>query len=173
MAQQNGAGAVRTLRAPKAIHDQREEVSMRVRDLLKQKETTVLSVEPDMPVASAAHRMMRHGVGGLAVVGERGGVAGFVAERDIVRAVDEHPDGVRRLAVEQIMQRPPTCTLDDPIHDVMSRMTRSRLRHLVVLDGERAVGIVSVGDLVKHRLEQLETEAGVLRDYVAAQRAIT
>jgi signal-transduction protein with cAMP-binding, CBS, and nucleotidyltransferase domain len=53
----------------------------------------------------------------------------------------------------------------------MQRMTRERLRHLVVLDQDRIVGMVSVGDLVKHRLEQLETEAGVLRDYVAAQRA--
>jgi CBS domain-containing protein len=70
------------------------------------------------------------------------------------------------------MRRPaPTCRADDPLPGVMARMTRNRLRHLVVVGDDGIVGVVSVGDLVKHRLEQLETETGVLRDYVAAQRA--
>lgn len=146
---------------------------MRVRDLLKQKEATVISVEPATDVATAAHRMMRHNVGGLPVLGAGGRVVGLVAERDVVEAVDEHTESVRRLPVERIMQPPPTCALDDALQDVMSRMTRKRLRHLIVLDGDRVAGVISVGDLVKHRLEQLETETGVLRDYVAAQRAST
>lgn len=147
---------------------------MHVRDLLKQKEATVISVGPDTNVSTAAHRMMRHNVGGLPVIGTVGQLVGFVAERDVVRAIDDHADDVRQLAVERIMQRPPaTCTLEDALRDVMARMTRNRLRHLVVLEGDRIAGVISVGDLVKHRLEQLETEAGVLRDYVAARRAIT
>jgi predicted transcriptional regulator len=72
------------------------------------------------------------------------------------------------------MRRPvPVCSADDSLRDVMARMTRDRLRHLVVLDGDSVTSVISVGDLVKHRLEQLETETGVLRDYVAAYRAST
>lgn len=66
------------------------------------------------------------------------------------------------------MRPPATCTADDSLREVMARLTREHLRHLVVLDGERILGVVSAGDVVEHRLEELETEAGVLRDYVAA-----
>jgi signal-transduction protein with cAMP-binding, CBS, and nucleotidyltransferase domain len=66
----------------------------------------------------------------------------------------------------------PTCSAGDAIRDVMTRMTRDRLRHLVVIDQGRPFGVISVGDLVKHRLDELETETGVLRDYVAGRRAI-
>lgn len=70
------------------------------------------------------------------------------------------------------MQRPaPTCTVEDILDEVTARMNRERLRHLVVLDGQRMAGIISVGDLIKRRLEELEIETGVLRDYVVAQRA--
>jgi len=75
------------------------------------------------------------------------------------------------LPVEEVMLRPaPTCSPEDDLRGIMERMTRQRLRHLVVVDGDAIVGVLSVGDRVKHRLEELETEAGVLRDYVAAQR---
>jgi CBS domain-containing protein len=145
---------------------------MRVRDLLRNK-GSVVTIDANTDVARAVHLMMHHHVGGLPVVGVGGGVIGFVAEREIVKAVDANHD-VKHSAVERIMRRPaPACTADDTLQDVMVRMTRDRLRHLVVLDGDRLIGVISVGDLVKHRLEQLETETGVLRDYVAAHRAST
>jgi len=65
----------------------------------------------------------------------------------------------------------PTCAPEVSVQDAMLRMTRHRHRHLVVMEGARILGIVSVGDMVRHRLKQLETETGVLRDYVAGQRA--
>ena len=106
------------------------------------------------------------------MVDETGGLAGFLSERDVVAAVDRSPLGVRHLRVEQCMQRPaPTCRSEDSLPEVMARMTRERLRHLVVVQGTAIAGVLSVGDLVKYRLEQLEMETGVLRDYVAAQRA--
>jgi CBS domain-containing protein len=146
---------------------------MRVRDLLRHKDSRVVTVTPGADVAAAVRLMMAHGVGGLPVVAADGSASGFVAERDIVRALGEHDHGTAGVTLERIMQKPATCSPDDPLQDVMARMTRHRLRHLVVTEGGKPTAVISVGDLVKHRLEQLETETGVLRDYVAAQRAST
>ena len=146
---------------------------MRVRELLQAKSHHVIMVEPRADIGTAARLLMANNIGGLPVVDEGGHVVGFIAERDIVRAVDSTPGVIRHMPVERIMRRPaPTCMQDDTLQDLMERMTRDRLRHLVVVDDERVAGIVSVGDLIKHRLLELTTEAGVLRDYVAGQRAM-
>jgi CBS domain-containing protein len=145
---------------------------MRARDLLRRKDSKVFTVRPDARVGKAVGLLLQHNIGGLPVVTPGGSLVGFLSERDIAQAVLEREDPIKDLPVEHIMHRPaPTCSVDDTLHGLMSRMTRRRLRHLVVTDGDRIVGVASIGDLVKHRLEQLETEAGVLRDYVAAQRA--
>ncbi len=145
---------------------------MIVRELLTRKPAGFVSIEPSATTASAAGLLVDRGVGGLTVTEPGGKLVGFVSERDIVRAVDGKRGGLHERPVAEIMRRPaPVCSATDPVTKVMARMTRERLRHLVVLDGERVAGVISVGDLVKHRLEQLETETGVLRDYVAAQRA--
>ncbi|MEX2470857.1 MAG: CBS domain-containing protein [Gemmatimonadota bacterium] len=145
---------------------------MTVRDLLNHKPRTIVSVEPTATTAAAARLLMDEGVGGLPVVDDDGTLVGFVSERDIVRRVDGKEPGIREAPVTSIMRRPaPVCAADDPVRTVMARMTRERVRHLVVVDGDHLLGVISVGDIVKQRLEQLETEAGVLRDYVAGQRA--
>lgn len=105
------------------------------------------------------------------MVAPGGVVAGFIAELDIVGALDRNGTKVTGLRVGDVMRRPaPSCGADDSLQDVMTRITRESFRHLAVIDGGRLAGVISVGDLVKHRREQLETETGVLRDYVAAQR---
>lgn len=145
---------------------------MTVRDLLTRKPVGVVSVKPTVSVAAASRRLIDEGVGGLPVVDEQGRLVGFLAERDVVALVDSKSSGIRDTPVSAAMRRPaPVCGADESLRTVMTRMTRERLRHLVVMDGERIAGVISVGDIVKQRLEQLETEAGVLRDYVAAQRA--
>jgi CBS domain-containing protein len=132
----------------------------------------VITVPAGSEVRTAVRLIMDQGIGGLPVVSAAGAVVGFIAERDIVAALHRKAAGVVGLTVDEIMRRPaPMCTGDDPLDQVMARMTRERLRHLVVLEDGALSGVISVGDLVRHRLEQLETEAGVLRDYVAAQRA--
>ena len=84
---------------------------MRVRDLLKQKPSTVITVEPGTELGVVTHLLIEHGIGGVPVVSPTGTAVGFVAERDIVRAMDEHPDGIRHLKVESVMRRPaPTCS---------------------------------------------------------------
>ncbi len=144
---------------------------MSVRELLTRKPEGVVSVKPSATVAAAARVLVEKGVGGLPVV-DGGRLVGFLSERDIVSLVDSKASGIRDSLVSGAMRRPaPVCSADETLRAVMTRMTRERLRHLVVLEGERIAGVISVGDIVKQRLEQLETEAGVLRDYVAAQRA--
>lgn len=146
---------------------------MSVRTLLGKKSGPIITIIPEAQAALAAHLLIRHQVGGLPVVATDGTLVGFLAERELVRALDQHEGSVQRLTVARVMRSPaPTCGVDDSLHEVMGRMTRDRLRHIVVVEGERIVGIVSVGDLVKHQLEQVQLEAGVLRDYLAAQRAM-
>lgn len=145
---------------------------MRVRELVKSKGPGAITVRPDADLGTAARLLMQHHIGGLPVVRDDGTLVGFLAERDIVRAVDRSSASVRHFPAERIMRPPPTCTADDSLRDVMARMTRDRLRHLIVVEDATIAGVVSVGDVVKHRLEELETETGVLRDYVAAGRAV-
>ena len=144
---------------------------MRVRDVLEQKPSSLITVGPNTDLKEVARLLVAHNIGGLAVVNGDGLPIGFVAERDVVRVVHDHPGAVQHVPVTAIMRAPPLCDVDDPLEKVMWRMTRDRLRHLVVRDNGRFVGVISVGDIVKHRVQQLETEAGVLRDYLAGQRA--
>jgi CBS domain-containing protein len=147
---------------------------MSVRELLKRKPRGIVTIDAGGSTASATRLLVEQAVGGLPVVGPDGALVGFVSERDVVRAVERHRRDVGDLPVTEVMTRPaPTCAASDPIPTVMARMTRDRLRHLVVVDGGRPFGVISVGDLVKHRLEELEVEAGVLRDYVAGRRAMS
>jgi CBS domain-containing protein len=145
---------------------------MRVRELLQRKGGDVVTVRSDAPLGSATRLFMERNIGGLPVVDARGALVGFLSERDVVKAVDASTGSVAELPVQRVMRRPPpTCDADATMQEVMSSMTRERQRHLAVLDRGHLAGVISVGDLVKHRLEQLETETGVLRDYVAARRA--
>ena len=147
---------------------------MRVRELLHRKSAQVITITPSTSLGEAARLFLEHRIGGVPVVTKEGELVGFVAEREFVTAVDQTNASIRRREVEIFMRSPaPTCAADDSLQDVMTRMTNHRLRHLVVIDEGRIAGVISVGDLVKFRLDELETETGVLRDYVAAHRAIT
>lgn len=146
---------------------------MRVRDLLTRKRSTVITIEPDRDLATAARVLMRNDIGALPVATPSGDVLGILSERDVVHVVDSTHAGIRDVTVRSAMRRPaPMCSIDDSLQTVMVRMTQERVRHLVVVDEDHIAGVISVGDLVKHRLEELETETGVLRDYLAAHRAM-
>ena len=144
---------------------------MRVRELISAKSDTVITVQASDELSTAIRLLMRHNIGGLPVLAKDGSVVGILAERDVVRAVYHTPAAFASVRIQDVMRPPPTCDADDPIEDAMHRMTEQRQRHFLVLDEGKLVGVLSVGDLLKDRLRQLETEAGVLRDYVAAQRA--
>jgi len=144
---------------------------MRVRDLINAKSDTVITVRATDELSTAIHLLMKHHIGGLPVLAHDGSVVGILAERDVVRALYYKPSALAALRVQDVMRPPPTCDADDSIADAMYRMTEQRQRHFLVLDEGKLVGVLSVGDLLKDRLRQLETETGVLRDYIAAQRA--
>ena len=144
---------------------------MRVRDVLEQKPAAFVTAGPNADVKEVARLMLAHNIGGLPVINGDGMPIGFVAERDVVRVVHDHPGAIQQIPVTAIMRAAPLCEADDALEKAMWRMTRERLRHLVVRDNGRFVGVLSVGDIVKYRLEQLETETAVLRDYLAGQRA--
>jgi CBS domain-containing protein len=145
---------------------------MKVRDILAHKGSAVVTVRPDTTVATAIHRLMLERIGALVVSDDGVRVLGIVSERDIVRVVAERgadalaPD----LTVEAMMTRNVlTCGLEDSIKDLMTTMTQRRIRHLPVVENGRLVGIVSIGDVVKNRLEEVELEANVLREYIHLQ----
>jgi CBS domain-containing protein len=146
---------------------------MRIQELLRDKAAPV-TVRIGTPVAEVARLLLKHGIGGVPVLDDRNSLVGFVSERDIVRALHSGGAEVTRLPAERVMQRPaPVCGPDATVQQLMGSMTVERHRHVVVVEGDRILGVISVGDLVKHRLQQLEVETGVLRDYVAARRLTT
>jgi CBS domain-containing protein len=139
---------------------------MHVAAILSAKGATVEVVGPETPLTVAVHRMTSRGIGSLVVVGPDDELLGVLSERDIVRAIDRHGDGFSRLRVRDVMPGSvaATCAVSDDLSEVMRRMTLTRQRHLPVLDGTTLVGIISIGDVVKHRLDELEMQTHVLRD---------
>ena len=143
---------------------------MKVRDMLGQKGDKVATVQPDATIDTALHKLKLEGVGALVVSKDDQTVTGIISERDIVRALPDHGAALLTMKVSELMtQSVKTCTPDDKIQDIMSEMTRSRIRHLPVVSDGKMCGIVSIGDVVKNRLEELETETHVLRDYIVGR----
>ncbi len=143
---------------------------MKVRDLIAAKGAAVATTRPDATIATALKRLKMEGVGALVVSDDGKAVAGILSERDIVRGLPDHGAELLDMRVEEVMTRSvKTCSLDNTVDELMGEMTRSRFRHMpVVADGELR-GIVSIGDVVKNRLEELETETHVLRDYIVGR----
>ncbi len=144
---------------------------MYVADILKAKGSKVITVHPDLTIEHLAKRLRMEGVGAL-VVSETGTTAdGIVSERDLAHGLAEHGAEVLRRTAAQLMTKVVvTCSPGDSIGEVAKAMTYRRMRHLPVTEGERLIGIISIGDVVRHRLDELELEANVLRDYSVARR---
>ena|SRR5690348_6270629 len=144
---------------------------MKVASILKAKGSTVVTTPPSTSVATATRRLRDQHIGALVVSEDGVTVLGLITERDIVHGLADRGPSLLELPVSLVMTRTlVTCTPDDDITTVMSRMTRLRVRHLPVVVGERLQGIISIGDVVKHRLDELETEANVLREAFLARQ---
>ena len=140
---------------------------MKVRTILDTKGRHVVTIRPDASVSTAVHRLVLERIGTLVVSEDGHKVAGIISERDIIQALAKSgPDLLtsgRRVA-ELMEHNVITCTPDDTVQQVMAEMTRRRVRHLPVIEGGGLVGIISIGDVVKSRLEEVELEANVLRE---------
>jgi CBS domain-containing protein len=144
---------------------------MNVDVILRSKGTAVETVPSDAAVALAAYRMASARIGCLVVSDDGVLLQGLVTERDVVRAVARHGGDAPGLRVADVMSTdPPTCRPDDDLITVMHTMTRRRYRHVPVVADGRLAGLVSIGDVVKHRLDDLELRANVLRDAYLATR---
>jgi|SRR5580700_5061827 CBS domain-containing protein len=142
---------------------------MTIQNILDRKGTKVFTIRPTATVRNAADQMRERGVAAL-VVESGGAIMGIVSERDIVNAMSRFGEHALSMSVKEILTLAiVTVTPGDSIKRAMSLMTRHRVRQLPVIAEGRLAGIVSVGDVVKQRLDDLEAESNVLRDvYIAA-----
>ncbi len=143
---------------------------MSIDSILRRKGTDVATIAPEASIKRAADRLLAKNIGAL-VVTSGDAVLGLVSEREIVHAFSRHGDEAGSMPVKEIMQHGvTTVSPDDSVNRAMSLMTHHRVRHMPVLRDGKLAGIVSIGDVVKHRLEDLELETNVLRDVYAAAR---
>jgi CBS domain-containing protein len=139
---------------------------MRIADVLRAKGTAVATIDPDVPVSELLRALAEHNVGAIVVVGSAG-VAGIVSERDVVRRLHEVGIDLLSSPVSAIMTADVfTCSPSDTVDSLTVVMTERRFRHVPVLSDGQLVGIVSIGDVVKHKLDLLEFERDQLDSYV-------
>ena len=128
---------------------------------------TLSRIEPTADLAAAARLLGARRIGAVVIRGAGGRLAGILSERDIVRAISEHGADALVLPVGQVMTRNvATCGEDDSIASIMERMTEGKFRHMPVLAKGELIGLVSIGDVVKQRVEEIEQESEAMRDYI-------
>ncbi len=140
---------------------------MRIADVLRNKGSAVVTIDPDAAVTELLAGLAEHNIGAMLVVGSNG-LQGVVSERDVVRQLNRHGASLLARPVSRIMTSVvATCTKNDSVDDLSTLMTEKRVRHVPVLEDGRLVGIVSIGDVVKTRMEALQAEHAQLRSYIA------
>jgi len=143
---------------------------MRIRNILENKGNDVITIGPFESVRDTLALMLERNIAAV-VLKDGPKIVGAVSERDVLRTVADHGAGGLNLPVGHIFNgRPISVSPEDTIKWVMGLMTHGRIRHLPVMDDGALVGIVSIGDIVKYRLEDLELESNVLRDMAVAAR---
>ena len=139
---------------------------MTIAAILQSKGTEVLTIDCDATVREAIARLAERKIGALPVLRD-GNVAGIMSERDVIYRLQSDGAGILDWAVERIMTAPAiTVTPSTEIMSALSLMTRRRIRHLPVIEGEAMVGLVSIGDLVKFRMDKIEAEAAAMLNYI-------
>jgi CBS domain-containing protein len=150
---------------------------MRIRDILQEKGTVVVTIEASRTIHDAIGRLNKHSIGALIVTGESGEIIGIITERDILRVCGEHCVRLNELPVREetscpslvqnaMTKDPIIGVLDDDLDYVMGIMTKNRIRHLPILDDGSLAGIISIGDVVNAHLKETVVENRTLKDYI-------
>lgn len=143
---------------------------MRISDILAAKGSGVVTVSSGASVAEATAALARHSIGALVVSEDGRRISGIVSERDIVRRLADDPGDLLGRPVGSIMSSPVhTCSPDDEVESVMATMTNRRVRHVPVARQGELCGVVSIGDVVKSRIEELQRDHKLLVDYISAR----
>jgi len=145
----------------------KKESEMRVANILTAKGDDVISVVPDTNIVDFAKILKSKRIGAILVM-EAGSIVGIISERDIARGLPDYGEKILSMPVSDIMtKKVTTCNSDASIDEIMEMMTENRIRHLPVVDDGKLVGFISVGDVVKNRVEELVAEEDQLRSYVS------
>src|SRR6516165_4083137 len=140
---------------------------MTVKTILSAKGGDVISIEPTVTLDTAVKTLAKHRVGALLGLGADRRMIGILSERDIVRVLDEQGADVLMKPLAQVMTRKvATRGQTETVGTIMERMTIGKFRHIPVVEQDQVVGIISIGDVVKHRLHEMEQESTALRDYI-------
>jgi CBS domain-containing protein len=140
---------------------------MTVKAILSVKGTEVTTIEPTASLETAARILAERRIGALLVLGANHRIVGILSERDIVRALAERGAAVLSDPLSRVMTRDvKTCRQSDTVAEIMEWMTTGKFRHVPVVEDDRLAGIISIGDVVKHRLHEMEREQAALRDYI-------
>jgi CBS domain-containing protein len=141
---------------------------MNVASILKLKGRAVSTVRPNATLLDVAKKLGTKKIGAIVVVGENGNVTGIISERDIIRAVSERGAPALSLMVSEVMTRNVvSCRETSELDELMETMTKGRFRHLPVIEDDALVGIVSIGDVVKFHVAEVEMEVSAMRNYLA------
>jgi CBS domain-containing protein len=141
---------------------------MYVANILKVKGNEITTISPGESVTTALALLAEKHIGALLVLDNHGKIAGILSERDLVRAMNKHHESIFAKRVGDLMTaRVVTCSPKDPVAAIMGMMTAQRFRHVPVVDDGKLVGIISIGDVVKSRIEEAEAEVDALRQYIS------
>ena len=144
---------------------------MKVADILRIKGSVVKTVLPHETALLLSGHLRAEQIGALVVSTDGNSIDGIVSERDLAYGLETYGGRLPTIPISELMTKAVVvCSPEDSIVDMMRLMTRRRIRHLPVKDGDQLVGIISIGDILKHRLGELQLEADVLRDYAVAAR---
>ncbi len=144
---------------------------MQVDNILKSKRPAVLWVSPVMTIGEVAERLRSTDVGAMIVSNDGEALHGLISERDIAQGLAVHGAALLSLKVQDLMTRSViSCSPEDNTADIARIMTMRRIRHIPVVENGRVVGVISIGDVLKSRISEIELEANVLRDLAVARR---
>ena len=139
---------------------------MTVRTILAAKGRDVVTIEPSASLAAAAELLAKKRIGAIVILGADRRIVGILSERDIVRAIAERADALGEPVSVVMTRSVSTCNETETVISVMERMSTGKFRHMPVVDQGRLVGMVSIGDVVKHRLHAMERNSAAMRDYI-------